>query len=134
MTVYWDSSAVLSALFEDRYSRRATAAIRRADLHLLSTLTWAEVHAVISRIERERVLAGTLVAAARETLERGPWRRPNLVPGWRLVSTLAPKRALRGADLWHLCAAKTLQSELPDVKVLTFDSQLAEAARGEGLA
>lgn len=132
--VYWDSSAVLSALFEDRHSSRATAAIRQPGLHLLSTLAWAEVCAVIARIERERALTAILVAAARDALDRGPWRRLNLSPDWRVVSAMATKWALRGADLWHLGAAKTLLADLPDVKVLTFDAQLAAAARAEGLA
>ena len=38
-------------------------------VHFLSTLAWAEVHAVIARIERERALAKVLAAAAREALE-----------------------------------------------------------------
>jgi predicted nucleic acid-binding protein len=52
----------------------------------------------------------------------------------RLVTELTPKYALRGADLWHLGTAKTLQNEVPDVRVFTFDDRLAEALRGEGLA
>jgi len=131
--LYWDSSAVLSALFQDRYSGRATAAARRAGLHLLSTLAWAEVHAVIARVERERALAGILVNAAREALELGPWRRVNISPDWRLLRDLAQKWALPGADLWHLGAAKTLQPELPDLSVLSFAAALTAAARGEGL-
>ncbi|MGH2424940.1 MAG: hypothetical protein ACRDF1_01465 [bacterium] len=42
------------------------------------------------------------------------------------------KWSLRGADLWHLCTAKSLQSELPELRILTFDARLATAARGEG--
>ncbi|MDQ7843993.1 MAG: PIN domain-containing protein [Armatimonadota bacterium] len=132
--VYWDSSAILSALFKDRHSARAAAAARTAGLHLLSSLAWAEVHAVIARIAREQVLAGVLVEAARETLEHGPWRRVTVAPDWRQVGALASRWPLRGADLWHLGAAKTLQRELPALRVLTFDARLAEAARAEGLA
>ena len=88
---------------------------------------------MIARIEREGALTAILVKAAREALDLGPWRRVNISPDWRLVRDLAPKGALRGADLWHLCAAKTLQAELPDLKVITFDTRLATAARAEGL-
>lgn len=70
--VYWDSSAVLSALFRDRHSADASRRARGSEVHFLSTLAWAEVHAVITRMERERVLAKVLVAAAREALERAP--------------------------------------------------------------
>jgi predicted nucleic acid-binding protein len=132
--VYWDSSAVLSALFRDEHSE---AAIKRAggpEAHFLSTLAWAEVHAVIARIERERMLAKILVAAAREALEEGPWRRLNAVPDWKQVRILSFKWPLRGADLWHLAVAKSLQPELPELTFMSFDARLKAAARGEGLA
>ena len=90
--------------------------------------------AVIARIERERVLAKVLVAAAREALEDGPWRRLNAVPDWREVRSLSTKWPLRGADLWHLAVAKSLQTELPELTFMSFDTRLAAAAHGEGLA
>jgi hypothetical protein len=40
---------------------------------------------------------------------------------------------LRGADLWHLASAKTLQEELPELILLTFDDQLMNAVTGERL-
>ncbi len=134
VVIYWDSSAVLSALFEDRYSDQAVKWAGRSGMHLLSTLAWAEVHAVIARIERERVLTGALINVAREVLEEGPWRRLNASPEWNLVQAMSSKWPLRGADLWHLCTAKSLQSELHELRILTFDALLATAARGEGLA
>jgi predicted nucleic acid-binding protein len=132
--VYWDSSAILSALFRDRHSGEAGKRARTSAVHFLSTLAWAEVHAVIARIERERALAKGLVVAARETLEGGPWRRLNAVPDWKVVRDLSSKWLLRGADLWHLAVAKSLQSELPELTFLSFDARLATAAQGEGLA
>jgi len=133
VAVYWDSSAVLGALFKDRASDQAGRWAGRSGVHLISTLAWAEVHAVIARVERERALTRVLVKAAREALEEGPWRRLNVSPEWRLMETLSSKWSLRGADLWHLCTAKSLQSELPELRILTFDARLAAAARGEGL-
>jgi predicted nucleic acid-binding protein len=132
--VYWDTSAILSALFRDEHSDLATAHARGAGMHLISTLGWAETHAVIARIERERLLATVLVDAAREALESGPWRRVNVSPGWNLVQTLARAWPLRGADLWHLAAAKELQADIPELNLLSFDARLAAAANGEGLA
>jgi len=132
--VYWDSSAVLSALFRDRHSDEASKRARGSAVHFLSTLAWAEVHSVIARIERERVLAKVLVAAAREALEGGPWRRLNAVPDWKHVRSLSSKWPLRGADLWHLAVAKSLQAELPELTFMSFDARLAAAAHGEGLA
>jgi predicted nucleic acid-binding protein len=132
--VYWDTSAVLSALFRDEHSDGAAASARAAGTHLISALGWAEAHAVIARIERERALATVLVDAAREAVESGPWRHVNVSPGWNLVQTLARAWPLRGADLWHLAAAKDLQADFPELTLLTFDTRLATAAHGEGLA
>ncbi|MGQ0570733.1 MAG: hypothetical protein ACT4P5_14595 [Armatimonadota bacterium] len=87
----------------------------------------------MARIQREQVLAEILVGAAREALQRGPWRRVNASPGWRIVQDLSTRQPLRGADLWHLAALKSLQSELPELTLLSFDAQLLAAARGEGL-
>lgn len=133
VVLYWDSSAVLSALFRDRHSDAAIAWSRRDGVHLLTTLAWAEVHAVVGRVERERVLARVLVNAAREALALGPWRRVNMSPDWNLVRALSLKWPLRGADLWHLAAAKNLHADLPELKVLSFDQRLARAAREEGV-
>lgn len=133
IVVYWDTSAILSALFQDRHSKDATTWARRAGVHLLSSLAWAEAHAVIRRIERERVIATVLVRAAREAIERGPWHRTNVSPEWKLVRDMSTKWTLRGPDLWHLAAAKTLQVELPELRLVSFDTSLAAAAKGEGL-
>ncbi len=132
--VYWDSSAALSALFRDEHSTAANKRASEPAVHFLSTLAWAEVLAVIARIERERVLAKVLVAAAREALEEGPWRRLNAVPDWKQVHNLSSKWPLRGADLWHLALAKSLQADLPELTFMSFDARLKAAAHGEGLA
>ncbi len=133
VVVYWDSSAVLSALFRDRNSEDAIAWSRRSGVHLLSTLAWAEVHAVIARIRRERVLSEVLVNAAYEVLDQGPWRHVNASPEWQLVRDAASRWPLRGADLWHLAAAKSLQITLPELTLLAYDTRLTVAARGERL-
>lgn len=132
--IYWDSSAVLSTLFHDTHSEEATARARGPAIHLLSSLAWAEVHAVVARIERERALATVLVDAAREVLDRGPWRRVNAFPDWKLVQSLASRWPLHGADLWHLATAKSLAIDLPELTVLSFNARLVSAAQGEGLA
>jgi len=133
VVLYWDSSAVLSALFQDQHSEEAVRWSRLTGVHLLSTLAWAEVYAVIARADREHALAEILLKAARETVQRGPWRRVNVSPEWRLMRDLSSRWPLRGADLWHLAVAKTLQAELPELTLLSFDARLRAAAQGEGL-
>jgi len=131
--IYWDSSAVLSALFKDRNSRRAKALAERGGLHLLSTLAYAEVNAVMARMRRENILAEVLVQSAHEILDRGPWRRISMSPEWSMTRRLGAKHPLRGADLWHLATAISLKSEFRELSLLTFDPRLKRAAELESL-
>ena len=131
--VYWDASAVLSALFKDKHSEEAINWSLREGVHLISSLCCSEVYAVISRIKREGLLAEVLIKASYQSLEDGPWRRLLLIPQESKLKTLAQKWPLRGADLWHLATAKTLQERIPELTLLTFDSRLLVASMGEGL-
>src|SRR5205807_2699653 len=103
----------------------AVARSHDGGLHLLSSLTWAETHAVLARIERERVMANVLVEAAREALDTGPWRRVTVSPEWKRMRALASKWPLRGADLWHLAAALSLKDDLAELQLLSYDTRLA---------
>ncbi len=47
---------------------------------------------------------------------------------------LAARWRLRGAGVWHLAVAKTLQRDLPELTMATYDAALRAAAMGEGLA
>ncbi len=131
--IYWDASAILSVLFRDSHSEEARAQLEPPGVHLVSSLGWAETCAVISRMKREGCLADMLLKAAYETLEEGPWRRIYVLPDYDRFKGLADAWPLRGTDLWHLAAAKTLQKEIPELKILTFDERLRAAAEGEGL-
>jgi predicted nucleic acid-binding protein len=133
IAVYWDTSAVLSALFADQHSPCAQDWAKRAGFHFLSTLAYAETCAVIARIGRERMLADILVEAALVAFLEGPWRRVISQPEWNLMRGLSKKWPLRGADLWHLAMAKSLQIQMPELVLLTFDNKLAVAAHGENL-
>ncbi|OEU84965.1 MAG: PIN domain-containing protein [Desulfobacterales bacterium S5133MH4] len=131
--IYWDASAVLSVLFKDSFTDDAQMWAQKKGFHFMSTLTYAETCAVIARMQRERILADILIKASFETLEEGPWRRLTILPEWIVARSLSAKWPLRGADLWHLSAAKSLQKELPELLLLTFDNRLQKAAQGEGL-
>ena len=50
-----------------------------------------------------------------------------------MIRSLSNKWPLRGADLWHLAAAKNLHREFPELFLLSFDNQLKRAAAGEAL-
>ena len=133
VVIYWDSSAVLSALLTDGHSREAKSWGDTQGLHFLSTLAYAEVSAVIARLQRERLLTDTLAKSAFEVLENGPWRLVYAWPERNVIRSLSSKWPLRGADLWHLATAKTLHLEFPELLLLSFDNRLKQAAQGEEL-
>lgn len=132
--VYWDASAIVSALFKDSHSPMALKWTEIEGVHLMSTLSWAEVCAVISRMKAEDIISKKSERDVFNALYQGPWRRMSGVPAWDTTRDLCGKWSLRGADLWHLAAAKTLQNDLPELMLLTFDAKLKRAARGEGLS
>ena len=132
--IYWDSSAVLSTLLQDSHSEHALRYAGAHGIHLLSSLALAEVHAVLNRIKREQEMAEILVDASLETLGSGPWRKLRIDPDTAEIRKLSSKWPLRGAGLWHLATAKTLQRDLPELLVLTFDKLLYHASVGEGIA
>jgi len=133
VAVYWDSSSILSVLFKDTHSKEALTWFRKNGAHLISTLGYSEVCAVISRIKREKLLADILIDVAFKALKTGPWRYLNIWPEWEKLRALSHKWSLRGTHLWHLATAITLQDQIPELTLLTFDSRLGIAAKGEGL-
>ena len=131
LVIYWDASAILSAIFKDRHSERAITWAESEGVHFISTLAYSEVCAVITRMKKERILSSPLESTSFEMLEQGPWRRLNAGPEWEITKNLSKKWPLRGADLWHLATAKTLQKEIPELIFVTFDARLQQAAQGE---
>lgn len=129
--IYWDTSALLSYLFQDQHSEEVISRARIKGVHLLTTLAIAEVYTVISRIQRERLLPESTIHLLYEMLENGPWSRLNVVPDSRSLKELAVKWPLKGSGLWHLATAKTLHREFPELMILTFDQDLALASKGE---
>ena len=131
--VYWDSSGILSALFEDANSKKVLMWLKKKGIHLISSLGYAEVCAVISRLRREKLVSDVLLDAALDTISAGPLRQLNIQPERRWIVSLSVKYALCGADLWHLAAAKTLGEQISEMILLTLDNRMREAARREGL-
>lgn len=130
--IYWDASAILSTLFKDSHSERSTAWAEIEGVHFISTLAYSEVCAVIAQMKKDRILSDPLVSVSYEMLEQGPWRRLTASPEWKNSKNLSEKWSLRGADLWHLATAKSLQTEIPELTLATFDARLEKAAQGEG--
>ncbi len=131
--IYWDASAILSALVEDDHTDQAQEWLKKRGAHVVSTLSYAEVLAVFERLRRSGVVSEKLVDRSLEGLERGPWQRLDLQPDWGDIRSLASQWSLRGADLWHLSTAIGLGREIGEMTLLTFDKRLRLAAQGAGL-
>ena len=129
--IYWDTSAILSTVFSDAHSENARIWAEKEAVHFISTLAFAEFCAVVSRMQRERILTEIVARAVFEVLDGGPWRRIFSYPDLELVKELSAKWPLRGADLWHLATAKSLRTDFPELFFLSFDSRLNQAAKGE---
>ena len=131
--IYWDTSAILSVIFQDIHSPDATKQLGNADVHFISSLAYAEACAVISRMQHQQVLSDLLITACFDVLDRGPWRRILIDPDWESIKKLSEQWPLRGADLWHLTAAKKLREDFPELMLLTYDKKLESAIQGEHL-
>ena len=130
--IYWDASAILSLLFRDRHAAMAQNYARDGIAHLASSLTIAELHAAFARARRSHRTEA--LGDVEKRLARGPWKYLIDSPSRAIIRDLAPKCALKGADLWHLALAKTLNAERSGLRLLSFDAKLVEAARAEGLS
>ncbi len=131
---YWDASALLSALLPDVHSDEARARAQDDGERLFSCLGWVEALAVMARLERQGALGADASNAAHRALMSGRWRAVRVTPRWDAARRLGHAWPLRGADLWHLAAAKRLQEDVPTLRLLSFDRRLLEAAQAEGLA
>ncbi len=134
MAIYWDSSAILARLFGDVHGARASAYLQMAGRHFVSSLAWAECAAAIARSQRSATLAAPNAELALGAISSSPWIGLAGGPSSATLRTLAQRYPLRGADLWHLAFAVDLAEELPELRLLTFDSVLGTVARAEGIA
>jgi len=126
---YWDSSAVLSLLINDKHSAEATKYYNKTHINIISSLVIAEVLAVLARIEREKKELKILLDACRHSFQEGRWRVITLSPTFDDLQLYSQKYPLRGADLWHLTLVLNIKQELPTITIITFDQKLENAAK-----
>ncbi|MGH7544806.1 MAG: type II toxin-antitoxin system VapC family toxin, partial [Gemmatimonadota bacterium] len=104
--VYWDGSAVASALVRRPESERVLAVLREPAVHLVSTLAWVEALAEAARLVRDGALSRELRNAVGDALERGPWRLTYACPR-RSVLEDAVAGPYDAATRWHFGTALT---------------------------
>lgn len=130
LSLYWDSSAVVSLFIADPHTQRARKAAHPDGLHVLSSLAVAEVFSVFSRKKLDE-LARRKEEFGRE-LDEGKWSFNPTTPSLTTLKSLSDRHPLRGADLWHLAKALELREEIPELRIITFDDLLSRSARREG--
>lgn len=132
--IYFDASVLVSLLVADANTSRASAWYSNLKASVIvSDLASLEVSAVLSRDSRtgrltRRAAEGALLDfdAMRASCERLSHGAPDFVLAERMVRDFSTK--LAAADALHLASAKNAGAALA-----TFDTRLAEAAKGQGV-
>ena len=138
MNLYLDTSALIKRYVNEAGSTDVRVWIRSADDKATTLITRAEMSAGINRLLRMKSLS---LKDYNEALEEfhADWedyhRLPVTEPLVARADTLACQHNLRGYDAIHLAAALTWQEllDLP-VTLVTYDRELAGAARASGMA
>ncbi len=122
-SAYLDTSCAVAVAFMERGHDDLLRRLASFDRTYSSNLLEAEFWSAVSRAGRQRDPS---------FLEGIKWVFPDH-PLTHEITRVLDVGYLRGADLWHLAAAKTLQAILHEIYLLTFDRLLEDAARQEGL-
>ncbi len=132
MTVYLDTSVVISLFLLDDHSRRARGWARAEQRVVVTPWTLTEFTSATSLMIRKGAVTPDAAAEAEARVDRwaGAGRLIDLDPeAFDLARRLMRRhRRLRAPDALHLAAAK-----LSGLGLASFDVDLAEAAREEGL-
>ena len=138
MNLYLDTSALIKRYVNEAGSTDIRVWIRSADDKATTLITRAEMSAGINRLLRMKSLS---LKDYNEALEEfhADWedyhRLPVTAPLVARADALACQHNLRGYDAIHFAAALTWQEllDLP-VTLVTYDRELAGAARASGMA
>jgi predicted nucleic acid-binding protein len=138
LILYFDSSALVKRYVEEQGSSDVLDWMDASELNGTVLLTRVEVAAAITRAVRRQIVSQE---DARQFLElfHKEWshftRLPITEPLVARADALACEHNLRGYDAVHLAAALNWQEllDLP-VTIVTYDKELARAARALGMA
>jgi len=133
---FWDSSAVVPVLTEEKHSKSCRQLLRSDPRVIVWTLTRTEVVSALWRVHREGLLKRAEVAEAERRLDK-------LARRWAEVDALLPVREqaerllrihpLRSADALQLAAALVAVDHRPRGRALvSLDERLSLAADAEG--
>ncbi len=135
MIAYLDTSAFLKLLVEEPGTDQARPGWRWWDPAMSTIVLYAEARAALAQARRLGRLGPTEFAIARAELESRWEQMVGLACTPSVVSDageLAETEALRGYDALHLATALAVGE--PELVFVTWDAELAAAARRNGLA
>ena len=131
MTVYAETSAVLSWLFRETGGIAALSALRKSRRVFTSELTLIESHRTIHSAVATGRLSHTHGEEAREQLEGEtlPWIVLDFsVDVTRRARRSFPREPVRALDALHLATALKIRAFQPDLSLLSFDRRVRENA------
>jgi predicted nucleic acid-binding protein len=141
VTVYFDSSAIVSVYLRERGRQRVIQRLVESEPAACSELGYAEVRSTLVRVafkENPRRISSAGFALAESTFEEdwpNYFRIPVTSELIREAGQLARVHILRAYDAVHLATALALRNVVPDnVMVSTWDSELDTAAVAAGLS
>jgi len=133
---FWDSSALVPLIIEERHSKACRQLLRADPTQLVFCFTRTEILSAIWRQRREGLLGAAEVQVAETRLEK-------LAVRWTEIDSLTPVRdaaeellrvhPLRAADSLQLGACiAVFEKKRRDREFVVLDDLLANAARQEG--
>lgn len=135
MIAYVDTSALVKLLVSEAGSDATIESVDSAEQHATSLVTYVEARAALSSAQRSRRISPRDLDGARSSLDRRWATFVHIDIDGKLIKAagdLAERQRLRGYDAVHLASALTLR-ETGEVTVITWDEDLARAARSSGL-
>ncbi len=133
---FWDSSALLPLLSEEKFSDTVTSLFREDEDATVWWGTWAECMVAISRLKRETRLIEAGEGEARTNLDElsASWVEMEPTGELRLLAMLVSKtHPLKAADCLQLAAAlRWCEGDINNADFVCLDNRLRQAAREEG--
>lgn len=137
MNLYFDTSALVKRYIREPGSMDVARWIDEADSTATSLITLAEANAAFARAVRVGAISLSTGEKALRLLAThwpGYMKLPLTQPTIKRAADLAWQLGLRGYDAVHLASADAWQTALgTPVRLVTYDSQLAESGRKLGL-
>lgn len=127
-TQFWDTSAVISLLAQERHTPQSLKAISEGKRFI--AWSWMQ-------IESYSAVVGRGIGAENTKRLKNLWNRFEFltldVPDYPTLEKLLQKHKLRSADIGHLFCLKQAKKLYPEITFVCFDDELTKAAELEGI-